>query len=157
MGDIWKEIHELLQVKFGTSLLRVVFIPKYHTQIMFFFFVYTTTYEIHPTPTNFLLSCFNSYASKLVSKFLFSSQLVQTLSYSRLTYFPYYFLGVFDSLLILESPEFHDLVQIFFVTHVTRWYFCGFGYMMIVTVNFTCRYFKIKLKYHCFQPIKLYF
>ena len=52
---------------------------KYHVQFML---VYTTTWEIQSSNAMCLFSssCFASKASKLVLKFMFSAQLVQTLS-----------------------------------------------------------------------------
>ena len=77
---------------------------KYHVQFMLSL-VYTTTWEIQPSDAKCLFSssCFASLASQLVLKFLFSDQLVQTLS--QVDVLSQYF-GFPNFLLVLESPDF---------------------------------------------------
>ena len=104
--------------------------------------VYTTTWEIQSSNAMclFLLSCFTSSASKLVLKFLFSAQLVQTLSQVDLLFSVFWFskssftswISWFQNLEIF--PPFlrnwcNEMIWWFWVT--------------IVTVIFTCRYFKL--------------
>ena len=120
---------------------------KYHEQITLLF-VHTTTWEIQSCNAicSFSSSCFVSKESKLVSKFLFSVQLVQTFSQIDVLFSVFRFSF---SPWISWTSESGKSFRHFFVTP-RRDYFV----ITIVTVIFTCRYFN-KLKYLCSHSIKL--
>ena len=104
--------------------------------------VYTTTWEIQSSNAIclFLSSCFASSASKLVLKFLFSAQLVQTLSQVDVLSSVFWFyefsfsswISWFQNLEIFPPFLRNSCDEII-------WWF----WVTIVTVIFTCRYFKL--------------
>ena len=104
--------------------------------------VYTTTWEIQPSNVMCLFSssCFASLGSKLVLKFLFSAQLVQTLSQVDVLFSVFWFpkfsfsswISWFQNLEIFPPFLRNSCDEIIWWLWVT-----------IVTVIFTCRYFKL--------------
>ena len=102
--------------------------------------VYTTTWEIHLTPCVYFRELFRFVGNKLVSKFLFLAQLVQTLSQGNVLFSVFWFSEFCFSSLI---SWFHNL-EIFlpFLRKLCEeiiWWF----WVTLVTVIFTCRYFKL--------------
>ena len=102
--------------------------------------VYTTTWEIQSSNTMclFLSSCFASSASKLVLKFLFFWP-SWSRHWARSMYYSQYF-GFSNVLFVLESPDFKIFPPFLHNScdEIIRWF-----WVTIVTVIFTCRYFKL--------------
>ena len=109
---------------------------------MLLIIVYTTTLEIQSSNAMclFLSSCFASSVSKLVLKFLFLAQLVQTLSQVDVLFSVFWFsefsfsswISWFQNLKIFPPFLRNSCDEII-------WWF----WVTILTVIFTCRYFKL--------------
>ena len=129
------------RVKFGAIL-------KYHKWYLcqisrtIHAIIYTITWEIQLSNAMclFLSSCFASSASKLVLKFLFSAQLVQTLSQVDVLFSIFWFSEFSFSSWI----SWFQNLEIFppFLRNSCDEIIWWFG-VTIVTVIFTCRYFKL--------------
>ena len=96
-SDIWHKYHEwyfkivLHNLEQFWNITSGIY-AKYHVQFMLLI-VYTTTWKIQSSNAMclFLSTCFASSASKLVLKFLFSAQLVQTLNQVDLLFSVFWF------------------------------------------------------------------
>ena len=105
--------------------------------------VYTTTWEIQSSNAIWLClsSCFASSASKLVLKFLFSAQLVQTLSQVEVLFSVFWFSEFSFSSWIYWFQNL-EIFPPFLRNSCDKKIIWWFG-VTIVTVIFTCRYFKL--------------
>ena len=145
-SDIWHKYHEcyfkIVLHNLGQfwNITSGIY-AKYHVQFMLLI-VYTTTWEIQSSNVMcfFLSSCFASSASKLVLKFLFSAQLVQILSLVGVLFSVFWF---FEFSFSSWISWFQNL-EVFppFLRNSCDEIIWWFG-VTIVTVTFTCRYFKL--------------